>query len=226
MPLSPLITCSVCPAVCRSQLLMQRRGNTDQSAKFPFIIENTLRAFPKKCRFYLFPPCFLLLKVFYLIAEDSSPQRLEVFPSCGESGGSCRITLWLSHAKSAASLSTQTYIPPLPATAAVAAAGSQRGEAAAPCHRRLRERYCPATHLCRKEPVGAHVGCCYDYTAHIFFNSRKEHFTLICCVPAAVDATSLRLKPLYSAVSLLRLVSENSVPVSVLQHVGVYSGRW
>lgn len=60
------------------------------------------------------PASFYFVFFFFLIAEDSSPERLEVSPSCGKSGGSCRITLWLSHAKSAASLSTQTYIPPLP----------------------------------------------------------------------------------------------------------------
>ncbi|KAG7223564.1 hypothetical protein INR49_028457, partial [Caranx melampygus] len=49
--------------------------------------------------------------------------------------GSCRIMLRLSHAKSAASLSTQTYIPPIPTTAAVAEAASQRAEATAACHR-------------------------------------------------------------------------------------------
>lgn len=98
-------------------------------------MENILSISPKKCLFYLFPPCFLLLWVFFLIAEGSSQERLGVSPSCGKSGGSYGITLWLSHAKSAASLSTQTYIPPLPATAAVAEAVSQWAEATAPCHR-------------------------------------------------------------------------------------------
>ncbi|KAM7389410.1 hypothetical protein PAMP_023391 [Pampus punctatissimus] len=76
-------------------------------------------------------------------AEDSSPEQLEVSPSCGKSGGSCRITLRLGHAKSAASLSTQTYIPPLPSTAAVAEAGSQQEEATEA------KSSCPATPLLR-----------------------------------------------------------------------------
>lgn len=42
----------------------------------------------------LFPfALFSFFLFFFLITEDSSPERLEVSPSCGQCGGFCRITL-------------------------------------------------------------------------------------------------------------------------------------
>ena len=125
-----------------------------------------------------------MLGFFFLIGQSSSLERLEVSPSCGKSGGSCRITLWLIHAKSAASLLTQTYIPPLPTTAAVAEAASQRAEATEAQREPL--PYQP--------PMEKATARCYCYIGRgcdsvaklfFFFNSPKQflkNIFICCCV--------------------------------------------
>lgn len=85
MPMVELITCSLCPAVCGSQLPMplvkQRRGEREISSRNGKHAEHFSK---KKSPFYLLPPCFLLLwfffSLFFIIAEDSSSELLEVSP--------------------------------------------------------------------------------------------------------------------------------------------------
>lgn len=83
MPMVELITCSLCPAVCGSQLPMllakQRRGEREISYHNGKHAEHFSKK--KKVPFICFLPassCFGFSFLFFIIAEDSSSELLEV----------------------------------------------------------------------------------------------------------------------------------------------------
>lgn len=86
MPMVRLITCSLCPAVCGSQLPMllakQRRGEREISSRNGKHAEHFSKK--KQLPFICFLPassCFgFSFFSFFLIAEDSSSELLEVSP--------------------------------------------------------------------------------------------------------------------------------------------------
>ena len=130
----------------------------------------------------MFPLCFLLLWVFLLIAEDFSPERIEVSPSCGKSESSYRITLRLSHAKSTASLSTQTYIPPLPATTAVAAGQWAEATEVLPCHPSREQGQGLLLWLIETSAMITQPISFFNFPKDLFF----YYYSLICCSSAAI----------------------------------------
>lgn len=84
MPMVELITCSLCPAVCGSQLPMllakQRRGEREISSRNGKHAEHFSKKKSLLFASSLLPLALVFLFSFFIIAEDSSSELLEVSP--------------------------------------------------------------------------------------------------------------------------------------------------
>lgn len=170
MPIATLITCSMSPAVCPSQLLMHlpkhRRERREEWERRPSSVNGK---HTEHFSFICFLPVSFCFGFFYC-------RRFQPRATWGFS------LLWLiwrllpDHAVAQPcqkrSVTFDTNIHPIPPCHRSCGRGSQpvgRSHSALP--QRFRERHCPATPLWRRArlTVMAHLGHCYDYAPSSIF---------------------------------------------------------